>query len=292
MNIKRLGKILLFPHPIIAGGLFPLALGMMLCCVLMLPENHPMTIFSYALSFYGLMIFCLRIPAMLRAARRIRQENRYYLRYQSDVQLRMNISLYGAFSMNAAYALLQLGLGIRHHSAWFYAMAGYYLMLALMRLSLSRYTHRFAPGERKRLEWQRYRLCSVCLMAISLALTFFTAQFILRIRDFRHHEITAIAMAAYTFCSLTLAIVNLIRYRKYGSPVYSAAKAISLVSALVSLLTLENALLSTFGKEEGEAFRQIILACSGAAVIGIILAIALRMLLHGSREIRKMAETE
>ena len=43
-------------------------------------------------------------------------------------------------------------------------------------------------------------------------------------------------MAAYTFTALTLAIVNAVRYRKYGSPAYSAAKAISLASATLGLL--------------------------------------------------------
>ncbi len=54
-------------------------------------------------------------------------------------------------------------------------------------------------------------------------------------RNYGHHEITTIAMAAYTFTSFTMAIINVIKYRKYKSPVYSATKAISLSSACVCL---------------------------------------------------------
>ena len=74
-------------------------------------------------------------------------------------------------------------------------------------------------------------------------------------------------MAAYTFASLTLAIVNAFRDKRYGSPAYSAAKAISLVSAIVSVLTLENAMLTAFGQDNSELFRQIMLGATGAAVI-------------------------
>ena len=70
-----------------------------------------------------------------------------------------------------------------------------------------------------------------------------------RNRTFHHHEITTIALAAYTFTSLTFAIINTVKYRKYHSPVYSASKAISLASACVSLLTLESTMLTTFGNE-------------------------------------------
>ena len=93
-------------------------------------------------------------------------------------------------------------------------------------------------------------------------------------------------MAAYTFTALTVAIVNAVRYRKYGSPAYSAAKAISLASATVSMLTLENALLTTFGEGESELFRQIMLGVSGAAVILVVQGISLYMIVNASKKLR------
>ena len=65
-------------------------------------------------------------------------------------------------------------------------------------------------------------------------------------RTFSHHMITAIAMAAYTFTAFTVAIVNVIKYRKYNSPVFLASKVISFASACVSMLTLTSTLLTTF----------------------------------------------
>ena len=286
MDWKKIGKGLLFPHPLMVGLLLPAALVMMLVCVLRQGSEAPLTIASYVLSFYGLVLVCVRVPEIIRLVQRFQQENRYYLLYKNDVQLRINISLYGTFAFNALYALFQLGLGLWHHSAWFYAMAGYYLLLAVMRLSLVRHTSHHAAGEDSHTEWRKYRFCGWLLLVMNLALAIFTLYFVFRIRVFLHHEIATIAMAAYTFTALTMAIINVVRYKKYGSPAYSAAKDISLVSATVSMLTLENALLTTFGEGESELFRQIMLGASGAAVIFIVQGIALYMIINANRKIK------
>ncbi len=286
MDWKKTGKALLFPHPLVAALVLPLALCLMLYGVLHHGEAAPVTIAAYALSFYGLVLVCLRIPCIIRWVQRFRRENKYYLLYSSDVQLRVNLSLYFAVGFNAVYALFQLCLGLWHHSAWFYAMAGYYLLLGLMRLSLVRHTRHYAAGEDSRTEWRKYRFCGWLLLVMNLALAIFILYFVYRIRVFLHHEITTITMAAYTFTALTVAIVNAVRYRKYGSPAYSAAKAISLVSAMVSMLTLENALLTTFGEKESEIFRQIMLGASGAGVILIVQGIALYMIINAGKKLR------
>ena len=165
-------------------------------------------------------------------------------------------------------------------------MAGDYLLLALMRLTLVRFTHHHAAGEDTALEWRKYRFCGALLMVMNLALAIFTLYFVYRIRTFPHHEITTIAMAAYSFTALTLAIVNAVRHKKYGSPAYSAAKAISLVSAIVSMLTLENAMLTVFGEESSELFRQSILGASGVVVILVVQGIALHIIVNATRKLR------
>lgn len=292
MDRKRIGKALLFPHPLVACLLFPTAVVLMLWGMRTRGTADPLTIAFCVLSFYGLVLVCLRIPDIIRWVQRFRRENQYYLLYTNDVQLRINLSLYFSVGFNAVYALFQLCLGVWHHSAWFYAMAGYYLLLALMRLTLVRHTRQHAAGEDNRTEWHKYRFCGWLLLVMNLTLAIFTLYFVFRIRVFLHHEITTIAMAAYTFTALTLAIVNSVRYRKYGSPAYSAAKAISLASATVSMLTLENALLTTFGEESGELFRQIMLGASGTAVILVVQGIALYMIVNASKKLRiKDSET-
>ena len=106
-------------------------------------------------------------------------------------------------------------------------------------------------------------------------------------RTFVHHEITTIAMAAYTFTALTLAIVNTVKYRRYNSPVYSATKITSLASACVSVLTLESTMLTTFGNGTLSLLeRKILLATSGGAISAFIIVMAILMIVKGTKEIK------
>jgi len=108
-------------------------------------------------------------------------------------------------------------------------------------------------------------------------------------RTFRHHMITAIAMAAYTFTALTTAIVNVIKYRKYNSPVFSASKAISLAAALVSMLTLESTMLTTFGDGTMAATTQKwMLGATGGAISVLIVATAIYMIVVGTKKLKQL----
>lgn len=291
MNWKRMGRRLLFPHPLVAALLVLLAAAGLIYAFA-LPESDILRIPLYVFSFYALVVLCLRLPGLFAAVQRFRRENRYYQRYATDVQLRMNISLFGAFLYNGAYAAFQLVLGLYHHSAWFYAMAGYYFLLAAMRLMLGQHMRAHLPGKEKQTEWQKYRLCGVGLALMNLALSVVVLYFVRHLRVIHHHSITVIAMATYTFGALTLAIVNVIRYRRYLSPACSAAKGLSLAAASVSMLSLENAMLITFGNGEQQLFQKIMLGASGTAVSLLLLSMAAYMTIHASRELKRLNEME
>lgn len=290
MNGGRLVRRLLFPHPAIVTLLVPAAAAGLIYGFAALEETDVRRIGAYVLSFYALMVLCLRIPAMFTFVRKIRRENPYYLRYSSDVRLRMGVSLWGAFAYNVAYAVFQLALGTYHHSAWFYAMAGYYALLAVLRLMLGQHVRRFAPGERKQREWRAYRLCGAGLLMMNAALTVFVLYFVRHLRVADHHEITVIAMAAYTFGSLTLAIINVVRYRRYDSPVCSAAMALSLATAVVSMLSLEDAMLTTFEEGSRPMFRPMMLGASGMTAALFIIGMAVYMIVRAAREMNKEQE--
>lgn len=286
MNWKKIGKSLLFPHPLYICLLLAAALGLLIYSSITHESTDVISIVSYVLSFYALMLIVLRVPEIISYAQQFRKENKYVVRYMSDVRLRINLSLQLTFLFNVVYAAFQLGLGLWHHSVWFYSMAGYYMLLAAMRLLLVKYTKVHTPGEQKEIEWKKYKLCGILLLFITFALAIFLIYFIWNIRVFKHHEITTISMATYTFASLALAIRNAIRYKSYGSPAYSAAKAISLVSAIVSVLTLENTMLTVFGQERDMIFRQVMLGATGVAVVCAVQGIATYMIINAGRKLK------
>jgi hypothetical protein len=108
-------------------------------------------------------------------------------------------------------------------------------------------------------------------------------------RTFEHHMITAIAMAAYTFTTFAVAIVNVVKYRKYNSPVFSASKAISLAADLVSMLTLESTMLTAFSDETmTDISRKLMLGVTGGVISLLIVAMAIYMIVVGTKKLNKI----
>ena len=93
-------------------------------------------------------------------------------------------------------------------------------------------------------------------------------------------------LQSYRLCGMILMVMNVVKYRKYRSPVMSAAKVVSLAAALVSMLSLETAMLTQFGSTDSEMSRRIMTACTGAGVCTIILAMAVYMIYHATREVK------
>lgn len=231
-------------------------------------------------------VVCCRIPKMIKWGRGLVEKSKYISIYRSDARLRIIISLVATLTMNVIYTFFQLGLGIYHGSLWFYALSGYYFLLSVMKAVLLNHTAKFKAGEKPFREVLIYRMCGVVLVIMNLALLVIIGYVALHSKVTVQHEIVTISMAAFTFTTLTLAIVNIVKYRRYKSPVWSAAKAISLVSALVSVLTLEDSMLATFGAGEGESFRQIMGGLTGLGIVTVTLIIAIVMIVRSTKKIK------
>lgn len=293
MDLKKMGKHILFPHLAIMLVLIPVATVFLVYSMIFVGIESIAAYISYVLAFYTLTIWCVRIPKLIRFFKIFKDENKYARLWQDDTRLRINVSLYGSLMLNTAYAVLQLGLGFYHASFWYYSMAGYYISLAIMRFFLVQHTSRHKPGEKMQEELIKYRNCGIIFFVMNLTLSIMIFFMVYWNRTFRHHEITTIAMATYTFTSFALAIKNVIKYRKYNSPVFSASKAISLAAACVSMLTLESTMLTTFDDGTFDILgRQIMLGASGGVISVFIVVMAICMIVQGNKRLKLLKNIE
>ena len=158
-----------------------------------------------------------------------------------------------------------------------------------MRFFLVWHTRKYASGERMQAELKKYRACGIVFLMMNLTLAMIIFFMVYWNRTFEHHMITAIAMAAYTFTALTTAIINVIKYRKYNSPVYSASKAISLAAALVSMLILESTMFTTFGDGTmTDTAQKMMLGATGGAISLLIVATAIYMIVVGTGKLKEL----
>ncbi|MBQ4642035.1 MAG: hypothetical protein IJB47_05450 [Oscillospiraceae bacterium] len=293
MDWKKIGKALLFPHIAIMIILLPIATVFLVYSLVFMGTDSIIAIVSYVLAFYTLVVWTLKVPYLIQFFKTFKDENKYARRWQDDERLRVNVSLYGTLIWNTAYALLQLGMGFWHHTFWFYSLAGYYIALAVMRFFLVRHTSRHKPGELMKEELIKYRACGIVFLLMNLALALIIFFMVYWNRTFNHHEITTITIAAYTFASLTMAIMNVVKYRKYNSPVYSASKAISLTAALVSMLTLESTMLTTFGDGTMDlTTRRIMLGATGGVISVFIIGMAIYMIVQSNKKLKLLRTAE
>jgi len=289
MDWKKIGKALLFPHIAIMIVLVPIAAVLLVGSMVFIGTESPIAIISYVISAYTLTVWCFKTPHLIKVFKRFKDENKYARKWQDDTRLRVKVSLYGSLVWNTLYGLFQLWLGFYHHTFWFYSLGTYYICLAVMRFFLALHTRRYAPGENMRLELQKYRACGWIFLFMNLALSLIVFFMLYWNRTFNHHMITAIAMAAYTFTAFTAAIVNIIKYKKYNSPVFSASKAISFAAACVSMLTLTSTMLTAFSDGAMDAATQkIMLGGVGLAVLTVVLAMAVSMIVKGTKKLKEV----
>lgn len=266
--------------------LLPFAAVLLVGSMVFVGTESAVAIVSYVIASYTLTVWCFRIPYLIKLFGSFKSKNKYAIRWREDTRLRMSVSLYGALLWNALYGVFQLWLGFYHGTLWFLSLGAYYICLGVMRFFLVRHTRKYAPGERLHTELKKYRDCGIIFLVMNLALAVMIFFMVYWNRSFHHHEITTIALAAYTFTSLTVAIINAVKYRKYKSPIYSAAKAISLAAASVSILTLEATMLTTFGTGMSGGARRLFLAATGAVISALVISMAIYMIVRGAREIK------
>lgn len=252
---------------------------------------------SYLFSAYALIVTSTGLIRGVRAVRRgigghplIRKAVQIPLveRYLREDAFRAEAALYLGFLVNLLYAGIKMLSGIFYRSVWFITLAVYYILLAVMRAALLHHVR--SAGTDKASGWRRYRLCGIILLWMDVALAGIVVLVVCQNSGSVYPGTLIYVMAMYTFYAAITAVRNVVRSKRYKSPVLSAAKVVSLTAALVSLLSLETAMLTQFGAADDPMFRQIMTASTGAGISILVLGMALFMILRSTEQLRRIKE--
>jgi hypothetical protein len=245
----------------------------------------------YALAFYTLSVLCIFCTLVLpKQYRQIKQKiyaNPLGNRFLTDRAFRSHVSLRLSFTINLLYAGLHIWSWHQFQSYWFVVLAVYYGILAVMRLLLVRYVHIQKIGTSILKEWKRAKACACILLLVNLSLSGAVLMILYQSKGYDYPGILIYVMALYTFYSTIHATVDIVKYRKLGSPVMTAAKVVSLSAALVSMLNLETAMFAQFGRDMAPENQRIFIILTGAGVSIIIVAMSAMLIANANREIRR-----
>lgn len=246
----------------------------------------------YVLAFYTLstvcVFLCMVLPGRYRQIKQRIHDTELGHRYLTDGVFRAHISLYSSFGVNLLYVGINVLSYVLYNSMWFVVLAVYYGILAIMRFLLVRYVRIQGIGGNRQGELRSNIICSGILLSVNFVLSGAVLMILYQDKGFEYHGILIYVMAAYTFYITTMAIINLVKYRKYNSPVVTMTKVISLSASLVSMLSLETAMFSQFGQEMAPQYQQLMIMLTGAGVSIAVVTMSVYMMVKSIKEIRKI----
>ena len=291
MDWKKIGKKLLFP-PVWLMVILAIISAVALTFIFVrgMEESIPAYI-VYVLAFYTLTvvtIFCVMVlPKQYSTIKRKIYDNPLGNRYMTDRAFRTNISLCISFVISMLYVGINLWSWHKLKSYWFMVLAVYYVIMAVMRFLLVRYVRIQKIGTDILGEWKRSRICAYILLLINLSLSGAVLMILYQHRGYDYPGMMIYVMAMYTFYSTIHAILDIIKYRKLGSPIMSTAKIVSLSAALVSMLNLETAMFAQFGGEMSQENQQIFIILTGAGISITVVTLSVILIAKATKEIRR-----
>lgn len=197
-------------------------------------------------------------------------------RYLRDALFRWYVGICAGLTFNLCYAVFRAVTGVLYGSVWLISSAVYFLLLALIRVSLA-VSYRRRAGKPAGFERRRYLRTARLLLLLNLpmsALILLTLAGNSEVSSYPGY--TIYASAAYTFWLIAHAVIQTVRFRRLGSPILSASGAVSLVAALMSLFGLQNGMIVTFSAQ-ADGFRQQMNTLTGIGVSLATVAIAVAM---------------
>ena len=294
MDWKKIGKKLLFP-PIGLMVILVLvsAVALILDFVKGMAQSIPAYII-YVLAFYTLSVvtvFCAMVlPKQYSTIKQKIYDDPLGNRFLTDRVFRTNVSLSVSFVISMLYVGLNLWSWHMLKSYWFTVLAVYYSVMAVMRFLLVRYVRIQKIGTNILGEWKRSRICACILLLINLSLSGAVLMILYQQKGYDYPGIMIYVMALYTFYALTMSIVDIVKYRKMGSPVMSTAKIVSLSAALVSMLNLETAMFAQFGADMAPEHQRIFIILTGAGVSITVVTLSAILIVNANKEIRRIKD--
>lgn len=240
----------------------------------------------YCMSAYSLAILIVALPQLFKRAKAVLENSKLlkklsssYIgkRYISDMSFRGGFGIYQGMAVNFLYAVFRIITGIMYSSVWFISMAVYHFVLGGMRAYLIFCYHHKDRG--LSYEYRCYNKIAWLLFLLNIPMGGMILLMIKTNSGFSYPGYVIYISALYTFYTMAMSVVNLVKYRKIGSPVLSAAKVLNFVAAMMSILGLQTAMIAQFSTD-GEEYRKLMNTITGSFVYGIVVIIAIYMIVN------------
>lgn len=216
-------------------------------------------------------------------------------KFKLEYGLRTTVFALISLCITVAFAVLSGVIAVKERSLWYGALAIYYMLLILFRaatIAADRLSKRHCANETAYAGARNkiYLGCGVFLVIVQVAMCLAVTQMVMYGMPARGGTIYAIATAAYAFCKITMAVVHLMRAKKYADPVGRALRNLNFADACMSMASLTVLMLSVFDKGENGTFSIAIKACAGFAACIAVLFVASAMIVKAAHAVKENRE--
>lgn len=161
-------------------------------------------------------------------------------------------------------------IGILYRSVWNISICIYYVLLANVRRIIVRSQRKTVDkNQDKEIIKKTYAVTHIILILIDVALVVPISLMVIGARNYTFGMIPAIAMAAYTTYRMTMSIIHYLKSKRNGNRFIRVIRTINLQDTLVSVLTLQNALIIANGDDMASMMR--LTMWTSAGIWGVIM---------------------
>ncbi|MBR2989161.1 MAG: hypothetical protein IKC64_05510 [Clostridia bacterium] len=197
----------------------------------------------------------------------------------------------GSFLMSLLFSGFNAYMGIANRSIWYGALAAFYIALALLRGGVLLYRKKRVgkeeqnPSDEQR-EIKMYRNSGIITLGLNVALSVAMAQMIFSDAHFTYIGWTIFAYAAYAFYKVTGSVISFIKAQKQDDLTVRAIRNINVIDAIVSILALQTALLTTFS--QGEVDISLFNTLTSIAVSVVSVGIGIYMIVSANKKMKEL----
>lgn len=203
--------------------------------------------------------------------------NKLYLKLKTEISKRRTLITILSLCFTVLFSIYNRIVGIVKESLWHETISIYYLVLVIVKSIILIYIHKSIDRNK---DLVVFRVVKVLLIILNLLLIVPISLMVLNKRLVEMSLILSIAVALYVTIKTTKVIISFVKKRREEDILLKELKVIDLMDVVVSILTLQNTLISvnSVGFDEGLYYLTI-----GSSFVGFAINLLLVFMLRSKK---------
>lgn len=231
-----------------------------------------------------------RTKVIQRFCWEIAQKNRYTAIIANDTDARVLVTSFFSAVWKLFIVSTKILIGLYFSSYWFTLLAIYDIVLFIARSVLIAFGRKAVseadPKTRYLKSLSVYRLSGIFIFLIAIVLLFVVLMIVRDGEGFTYKGLLIYIVVLYDSFRLVRAIMYIMRTRKRMSPIVNAIRYFGLSSSVISILSLQTAMLAAFGGALSVVEKQQFNMATGIISCGLLLFVSVLIIFKSWRHVK------